>query len=96
MKAGVHVDDWAWESHDLAESVVYRNLVPNDPIEPPVPVHSCTDDNNVGERMFNLHFSIGAIYQDAAAPVVEKQIALAGIRLAVVLNDALKPSRSQN
>jgi nuclease S1 len=96
MRAAVHVDDWAWESHDLAESVAYGNLVPNDPIEPPVPVHSCTDDNNVGERMFNLHFSVGAIYQDAAAPVVEKRIAQAGIRLAMILNEALKPAQSPN
>jgi hypothetical protein len=96
MKAGVHVEDWAWESHDLAESVVYGYLVPNDPIEPPVLVHSCTDDNNVGERMFNLHFSVGAIYQDAAAPVVEKRIAQAGIRLAMILNEALKPPQSAN
>jgi len=59
-----------------------------------VPVHSCADDNNVGERMFNLHFSVGAIYQEAAAPVVEKQIARAGIRLAMILNDALKPAQN--
>lgn len=96
MKAGVHVEDWAWESHDLAESVVYGNLVPADPIEPPVPVLSCTDDNNVGERMLNLHFSIGAIYQDSAAPVVEKRIAQAGIRLAMILNEALKPTQAAN
>jgi hypothetical protein len=90
MNAGIHVDEWTWESHDLAESVVYGNLVPTDPIEPPVPVHSCTDDNNVGERMFNQHFSVGAIYQEAAAPVVEKRVAQAGIRLAMILNEALK------
>lgn len=96
MRAGVHVDDWAWESHDLAESVVYGNLVPTDPIEPPVPVHSCTDDNNVGERMFNLHFFVGTIYQDAASPVVEKRIAQAGVRLAMILNEALKPAQNSN
>src|ERR1700688_4733438 len=96
IKAGVHVEDWTWESHDLAESVVYANLVPNDPIEPHVPVHSCTDNNNVGERMFNQHFSVGAIYQDASAPVVEKRIAQAGIRLAMIINEALKPSPSPN
>jgi len=96
MKAGVHVDDWAWESHDLAESVVYGNLVPNDPIEPPVPVQSCADDNNVGQRMFNQHFYVGAIYQDAAAPVVEKRIAQAGIRLAMILNEALNPAQNPN
>jgi hypothetical protein len=94
--AGVHVDDWAWESHDLAESVVYGNLVPTDPIEPPVPVHSCTDANNVGERMFNQHFAVGAIYQEAAAPVVEKRVAQAGVRLAMMLNEALKPAQNPN
>ena len=96
MGAGIHVDDWAWESHDLAESVVYGNLVPTDPIEPPAPVHSCTDASNVGERMFNRHFFIGAIYQEAAAPVVEKRIAQAGIRLAMILNEALKPAQNPN
>ena len=96
MKAGIHVDDWAWESHDLAESVVYGSLVPTDPIEPPVTVHSCADDNNVGERMFNLHFFVGAIYQEAAAPVVEKRIAQAGVRLAMILNEALDPAQNSN
>ena len=96
MKAGVHVEDWAWESHDLAESVAYGNLVPADPIEPPVSVNSCADANNVGERMLNLHFSVGAIYQESAASVVEKRIAQAGIRLAMILNDALKPTQSAN
>ena len=95
-QAGVHVEEWAWESHELAETVVYGNLVPTDPIEPPAPVHTCADDNNVGERMFNLHFAVGAIYQDAAAPVVEKRIAQAGVRLAMVLNEALKPAQTSN
>lgn len=95
-KDGIHVEDWAWESHDLAESVVYANLVPTDPIEPPVPVHTCTDDNNVGERMLGRHFAVGAIYQDVAAPVVEKRIAQAGIRLAMILNEALVPARKPN
>ncbi len=96
MHAGVHVEEWAWESHDLAESVVYGNLVPNDPVETPVPVHSCADANNVGERMFNQHFAVGAIYQEPAAPVVEKRVAQAGIRLAMILNEALKPAPNAN
>jgi hypothetical protein len=96
MQAGVHVEAWAWESHDLAETVVYGNLVPTDSTEPPAPVQSCADDNNVGERMFNLHFAVGAIYQDAAAPVVEKRIAQAGVRLAMILNEALKPAQTAN
>jgi len=39
---------------------------------------------------------VGAIYQDAAAPVVEKRIAQAGVRLAIVLNEALKPAQTSN
>jgi hypothetical protein len=96
ISAGIHVDDWAWESHDLAESVVYGNLVPSDSVEPPVTVRSCADDNNVGERMLNQHFFIGAIYQEAAAPVVEKRIAQAGVRLAMILNEALSPAQNPN
>ena len=96
MHAGVHVEDWTWESHDLAETVVYGNLVPTDPIEPPAPVHTCADDNDVGERMFKLHFAVGAIYQEAAAPVVEKRVAQAGVRLAMLLNEALKPAQTSN
>jgi hypothetical protein len=96
LQAGIHVEDWAWESHDLAETVIYGNLVPTDSIEPPTPVHSCTDANNVGERMFNQHFAVGAIYQDTAAPVAEKRLAQAGIRLAMILNEALKPTHNSN
>jgi hypothetical protein len=96
INAGIHVEDWAWESHDLAESVVYGTLVPTDPVEPPVTVHSCADDNNVGERMLNQHFFVGAIYQEAAAPVVEMRIAQAGIRLAMILNEALKMPPNPN
>ena len=96
IAAGIHVEDWAWESHDLAESAVYGNLVPTDPIETPVTVHSCADDDNVGERMFNQHFFVGAIYQDAAAPVVEKRIAQAGVRLAMILNEALSQAQNPN
>jgi hypothetical protein len=96
QSAGIHVDDWAWESHDLAESVVYGALTPKVPVEPPVAVHSCTDANNIGERMMQLHLYVGQSYQEAAAPVIQKQLALAGVRLAMILNDALKPSLGGN
>jgi hypothetical protein len=96
QKAGIHVDDWAWESHDLAESVVYGLLTPKVLAEAPVPVHSCADDNNVGERLLNLHFAIGESYQQMAGPAIEKRIAQAGIRLAMILNDAIKDAQSAN
>lgn len=96
QKSGIHVEDWAWESHDLAETSVYGELVPKDPVEAPVAVRACTDDNNVGERLLNLHFVADAHYQEVAAPVVEKRIAQAGIRLALLLNEAVKSLQASN
>jgi hypothetical protein len=90
QKAGIHVDDWVWEGFDLAESTVYGNLRPKPGIEPNVVVHSCADDNNIGDRMLRLNIAVGEAYQQKAAPVVEKRIAQAGIRLAMILNDAVK------
>lgn len=86
--AGIHVDDWAWESHDAAEAVVYGALVPKVPVEVPAPVHSCADANNIGERMLHLNLVAGENYQNIAAPVVERRIAQAGVRLAMILNEA--------
>ena len=90
QKAGVHVDDWVWESHEYAEASVYGGLAPKIAIEPNVPVHSCTDDNNIGERLLHQHIVAGEAYQEQAAPIVERRVAQAGIRLAMILNDAAK------
>jgi hypothetical protein len=86
--AGIHVDEWAWESHDLAESVVYKDLEPKIPVEAPAPVHSCNDANHIGERMLQLHLVANEKYQEAAAPVARQRIAQAGVRLAMILNEA--------
>lgn len=86
--AGIHVDEWAWESHDLAEEIVYGALIPRVPVETPATVHSCTDANNIGERMLRLHLFAGEAYQQVAAPIVEERLAQAGLRLALILNDA--------
>lgn len=93
---GIHVEDWAWESHDFAESIVYGALIPKIPAEAPAPVHSCTDANNVGERRMRLHLFAGQSYQDAAAPIVEERIAQAGVRLAMILNDAANSAQPSN
>jgi len=86
--AGIHLEDWTWESHDLAESVVYTHLSPKIPVEKPAEIRSCSDDNNIGQRMLDLHVSAAEKYQEAAAPVVQKRLAQAGVRLALILNDA--------
>jgi hypothetical protein len=90
QKAGIHVDDWIWESHDYAEKNVYQPLTPKVGIEQPVPVHACTDDNNIGSRMMEEHIDAGEPYQDQAAPIAELRLAQAGIRLALILNDVAK------
>ncbi len=90
QKAGIHVDDWVWEGYDFAQSVVYGDLTPKVAVEPNVAVHSCSDDNNIGERMLQLNIVAGEPYQEKAAPVAEKRIAEAGVRLAMILNEAAK------
>ncbi|MGA9883544.1 MAG: S1/P1 nuclease [Candidatus Acidiferrales bacterium] len=77
---------WAWEAHALADSVAYDDLPRAIPVEAPVPVSSCADDNHIGERMLRYHESLGAAYESAAAPIVQLQLAKAGARLAAVLN----------
>ena len=89
-KAGIHVDDWVWEGYDFAESVTYGDLTPRIAIEPNVAVHSCSDDNNIGERMLQLKIVAGEAYQEKAAPVAEKRLAEGGVRLAMILNEAAK------
>jgi hypothetical protein len=90
QKAGIHVDDWVWEGYDFAENVVYGNLTPKIAIEPNVAVHSCTDDNNIGQRLLHQNIVAGEAYQEKAATVAEKRIVEGGVRLAMILNDAVK------
>jgi hypothetical protein len=79
-------DNWAWESHELAEKVSYGDLPVPIPIEPRVTVNSCADNNHIDLRMLQLNEQLGADYQTAATPVVEEQLAKAGIRLSMILN----------
>jgi len=96
QQTGIHVEEWAWESHALAETVAYGQLTPKIPIEIPRPVNSCTDANHIGERMLQLHLAAAQPYQNAAAPVAEEQLAKAGVRLALLLNDAAKSGANTN
>jgi hypothetical protein len=90
QKGGIHLEDWTWEGHEYAESVVYGNLTPKIAVEPNVAVHACTDDNNIGDRLLHQNIMAGEAYQEKAAPVVEKRLAEAGVRLAMILNEAAK------
>jgi len=86
QKAGVNVDDWAWEGHELADSVVYAKLPVAIPVEKPQVVKECNDDNHVSTRLLKLHEQVSQKYVDAVAPTINEQIAKAGVRLAMVLN----------
>jgi len=85
-KQGINVEDWAWESHELADSVVYTKLPVAIPVETPETVRGCSDDNHVSTRLLKLHEQVSQPYVDAVAPAINEQIAKAGVRLAMVLN----------
>jgi hypothetical protein len=86
QKQGVNIEDWAWEGHDLADSVVYPKLPVAIPVEKPMLVKSCADDDHVSTRLLKLHEQVMQPYVDAVAPTINEQIAKAGVRLAMVLN----------
>jgi hypothetical protein len=85
-RASADVNGWAWESYQLAQKTVYGKLPVRIPVESPKPILSCADDNHISARMLKLNERLEQPYQDAAAPVVRQQIAKAGARLALLLN----------
>jgi nuclease S1 len=85
----INFNAWAWESHELAESVAYGRLPVKIAIEKPLEVRSCADDNHISTRMLQLSEDLEGDYQSATAPVVQEQLVKAGIRLAAVLNSIL-------
>jgi hypothetical protein len=44
----------------------------------------------MGKRMFEKHLAVGEDYQNNAAKAAEAGLAEAGVRLAMILNDAAK------
>jgi hypothetical protein len=88
--AGINVDNWAWESHERAETAVYDAFPEKIGVEPDMKLKSCAESNHMGKRMFEKHLAVGEAYQTNAAKVVEMGLAEAGVRLAMILNDAAK------
>jgi len=78
--------EWAWESHQLAETIAYGELPHKIAIEAPRDISSCADDDNIAGRMLGLHESLADAYQPRAAPAIEDQLEKAGLRLAALLN----------
>jgi len=88
--AGIHVDNWAWESHERAESSVYDAFPEKIGIEPDMKPKSCADLDHIAKRMFEKHLAVGETYQTTAAKAAETSLAEAGVRLAMILNEAAK------
>ena len=83
---GVNFDNWAWESHESAETESYRALNRKIPVETPEPVNTCADANQISERMLKLREKVGPTYQTLVGRTIEEQLAKAGFRLALILN----------
>lgn len=88
--SGIQVENWAWESHERAEVVVYDAFPEKIGIEPDIKPKGCADNNQMGKRMFEKHLVVGETYQSSAAKAAETALAEAGVRLAMILNDAAK------
>ncbi|HEV2520909.1 MAG TPA: S1/P1 nuclease [Candidatus Acidoferrales bacterium] len=86
QKSPVDVDSWAWESYQLATKKVYAKLPVRIPVETPLSMMSCADDNHVSARMLKLNEHLVEPYQNLAVPIVRVRLAEAGARLAVLLN----------
>jgi hypothetical protein len=88
----IHVENWAWESHERAETQVYDAFPQKIGVEPDVKPASCADNHHMAKRMLESHLTVGEAYQSNAAKTVEEAIAEAGVRLAMILNEAAKPA----
>ena len=77
-------ETWALQSHDLAGPRVYKKLPSAIPVDPsPQMLTSCL---GVSSKFAPLNEIAAAPYITKAKPVIRKQLALAGGRLAAVLN----------
>lgn len=90
QQGGIRLDAWALEGHADAVDTVYGALPVRISAEPDMPVKSCADDNHIAQRMLHKHIVVQTNYQDVAAQVVDERLAQAGVRLAMILNDAAK------
>ena len=88
--AGIHLDDWAWEVHERAETEVYDAFSVKIAVEPDVKPKGCSDNQHIGKRMFEKHLTADETYQARAAKAAEMSLVEAGVRLAMILNDAAK------
>ena len=85
-RSEANLEDWAWESHEAAVKVSYGALPRKIPVETPRTLETCADDDHVSTRLYDLHEKVDESYFRVAAPLIRRQLALAGTRLALLLN----------
>jgi hypothetical protein len=75
---------WANATHQLAGQYSYTKMPVAIPVDPsPKTLASCS---GVSDKFVSLDEAADTTFVDAAKPVIEKQLALAGARLAAILN----------
>jgi hypothetical protein len=77
-------DDWVWQGHELAIKDVYSKL--NVPTEPVIFPKGCPE---APADITEFKPQVDAGYLSAMKPVVQMQLARAGLRLARLLNESL-------
>jgi hypothetical protein len=81
------IEKWAADAHQKAVSVAYGDLSPHVPTEPQQQEgNQCAQHNHISVRLAQLDIKLAQPYATAAEPVIKEQLAKAGIRLAVLLN----------
>lgn len=82
--SGGNVDDWAWESHLIAQVNIYAKLqIPTEPVGFP---NGCKE---APAEITNFKPQVDTLYIDTMKPIVRDQLAKAGLRLAKLLNETL-------
>jgi hypothetical protein len=76
---------WIWEGHHIAEKVTYKKLRPKLPVAAAENGPGCPAER---EKTKALKIDVGEQYARSVMPVIDKQLAKAGYRLADVLNAA--------
>jgi hypothetical protein len=77
------VTKWVWESHAAGIDTTYGAIQPAIPMEP---ANGATDCNAENAKVYAEHIRLGSDYLEKAIPVIDKELAKAGYRLAALLN----------
>jgi hypothetical protein len=85
---GIRITEWVWESHERAETDAYGAFSEKIEVERRANGRNCSDNNHLSKRMLQRHLTADEAYQSNGAKAVETSVAQAGIRLAMMLNEA--------